>query len=268
MLARVCPSGMRTCVRMRTASEFHLVRHLVALGMSDGWIAKATGIPQRTINGWRRQGFPPGFRTRRWPTQRWRPADGPAYSYVLGMYLGDGHIASVRQGSTFLRIVLDRSYQAIVSECADALRLLFPDSAVRRYEWDRRGITVVQVSSPVLPLAFPQHGPGRKHERAIVLESWQREITERHVHEFLRGLIHSDGSRVINRFSVKLPSGRVGRYRYPRYFFSNLSPDIRQLFSDHCDLLGICWTQSNSRNISVSHRDSVTILDSFVGPKR
>jgi len=27
----------------------------------------------------------------------------------------------------------------------------------------------------------------------------------------IRGLIHSDGSRVINRFSTRLPSGRVGQ---------------------------------------------------------
>ena len=56
-------------------------------------------------------------------------------------------------------------------------------------------------------------------------------------------------------------------YAYPRYFFSNLSADIRQIFCDHCELLGIRWTQSNPRNISISHRESVALLDTFVGPK-
>jgi len=51
------------------------------------------------------------------------------------------------------------------------------------------------------------------------------------------------------------------------YFFSNLSADISEIFCDHCDLLGIRWTQSNHRNISVSHRTSVARLDAFVGPK-
>jgi hypothetical protein len=266
MLARVRRGGMRTSVRMRASREVHLVRELVGLGFSDAWIAEATGIPQRTINRWRRQGFP--TRRRRTPPQQWRPPDEAAYSYVLAMYLGDGHIANVRRGSPFLRIVLDRAYQAIVSECAKALQLLFPDSAVHRYSWNGKGTTVVQLSNPALQLAFPQHGPGRKHERPIELEAWQREITERYAREFLRGMIHSDGSRVMNRFSIRLPSGRVGRYEYPRYFFSNLSADIRGLFCGHCELLGIRWTQSNHRNISVSHRDSVAILDSFVGPKR
>ena len=62
-------------------------------------------------------------------------------------------------------------------------------------------------------------------------------------------------------------SGRVAEYAYPRYFFSNLSEDIRRIFCDHCALLGIRCTQPNARNISVSHRHSVAILDSFVGPK-
>jgi hypothetical protein len=35
----------------------------------------------------------------------------------------------------------------------------------------------------------------------------------------------------------------------------------------HCERLGIRTTQSNPRNISVSHRDSVAALDEFVGPK-
>jgi hypothetical protein len=58
------------------------------------------------------------------------------------------------------------------------------------------------------------------------------------------------------------------RYAYPRYFFSNKSVDIRELFCQYCERLGIRWTQSNPRNISVSHRRSVALLDTFVGPKR
>ena len=52
-----------------------------------------------------------------------------------------------------------------------------------------------------------------------------------------------------------------------RYFFSNLSADIRRIFVNHCDLLGIRVTQSNHRNLTVSHRNSVAILEQIVGPK-
>ena len=54
---------------------------------------------------------------------------------------------------------------------------------------------------------------------------------------------------------------------YPRYFFSNLSADIRALFCESCERLELRWTQSNHRNISISHRTSVALLDEYVGPK-
>ena len=117
------------------------------------------------------------------------------------------------------------------------------------------------------PEAFPQHGPGRKHTRKIELVPWQREIVDRHPREFLRGLLHSDGCRTINRFTTRLPSGRVAEYAYPRWFFSNRSDDIRGLFCEYCERLGIRWTQSNPRNISVAHRASVALVDSFVPVK-
>jgi hypothetical protein len=130
-----------------------------------------------------------------------------------------------------------------------------------------KSTVILQSSSFDWANLFPQHGPGKKHERKIELVDWQLLITHEWTREFIRGLIHSDGSRCMNRFSVNLPSGRVGRYAYPRYFFTNYSEDIRRIFCDHCDRLGIRWTQSNPRNISISHRDSVALLDSFVGPK-
>jgi hypothetical protein len=81
---------------------------------------------------------------------------------------------------------------------------------------------------------------------------------------FLRGLIHSDGCRSINRIA-----GRAGKiYSYPRYNFTNASDDIRALFCRTCDQLAIEWRQMNARNISVARRESVARLDEFVGPKR
>jgi hypothetical protein len=194
-----------------------------------------------------------------------RPADAGAYAYLLGVYLGDGHMVVAPAGSARLDVYLDSGYPRIVDEVCDAIATTFPGTRVRTSP--RPGTTRVSASSPVLPAAFPQHGPGRKHLRTIELAGWQREITHLHPKELLRGLIHSDGSRCINRFRTKLPSGRVAEYAYPRYFFTNLSADIRGIFCEHCELLGIRWTQSNHRNISVSHRRSVALLDEFIGPK-
>jgi hypothetical protein len=68
------------------------------------------------------------------------------------------------------------------------------------------------------PCLFPQHGPGRKHERPILLEDWQREIVERHPGDFLRGLFHSDGCRTRN-WATRVVAGERRRYDYPRWEF-------------------------------------------------
>ena len=50
--------------------------------------------------------------------------------------------------------------------------------------------------------------------------------------------------------------------------FSNMPDDIRTMFTDACDALGLHWTQTNHRNIAISRRDDVAFLDGFLGPKR
>jgi hypothetical protein len=195
-----------------------------------------------------------------------RPADALSYSYLLGMYLGDGHVADTGH-SRQLRISCDAGYPEIITDCRCAIQLSLVDVRVhaRAHPVDR--CVRVEASSKWWPDLFPQAGPGRKHERVIALEPWQQSIVERFPWLFLRGLLHSDGCRSINRFTTRLPSGRVAEYAYPRWFFSNLSADIRGLFCRTCDAMGVQWTQSNHRNISVSHRASVALLDEFVGLK-
>ncbi len=194
------------------------------------------------------------------------PLGEEQYSYLLGIYLGDGHVGP--HGRTGrLTISCDAGYPGIIREVADAARCVNPDAVVRTHVRAGQACVVVSSYARSWLSLFPQHGPGRKHERAIELAVWQREVVDRFPEAFLRGLIHSDGCRTVNRFFVELPSGRTVEYEYVRYFFSNLSVDIRRLFCEYCDRLDIRWTQSNRRNISVSHGHSVSRLDRFVGNK-
>jgi Homeodomain-like domain len=249
--------------RIRDQAVIDDVLALVAAGLSDYEVARRTGVSRSTVQNWRRFGVPEVHRRKQHVVDR--PQDETAYAYLLGMYLGDGWVGRI--GRTWaLKVALDASYPGIVRECGTAMAAVAPRRVTALL---RRGGSVVVLGShgeDWLNL-FPQHGSGRKHERKIELVDWQLLITHRFTGEFIRGLIHSDGSRCINRFSVKLPSGRVGRYEYPRYFFTNYSEDIRRIFCEHCELLGIGWSQSNPRNISVSSRTSVALLDSVVGPK-
>lgn len=242
---------------VHTDKDVEAVTALLDLGLSDYEVARRTGVSRGTVQRWRRDGRP----MRRSAGRRF-VCDPEAYPYVLGLYLGDGHVDDHRHGSPLLRITNDSRYPRLVESAANALGIVFPDSNVGRYRFPAAGKTVLQVCSPSVLLAFPQHGRGKKHERRIVLEDWQRELTEACPEQFLRGLIESDGCRSINR--VKTAGGV---YEYPRYYFTNYSADIRELFREHCALLGIRATQSNFKTISVANRKGVAILDSFVGPK-
>jgi hypothetical protein len=109
------------------------------------------------------------------------------------------------------------------------------------------------------PCLLPQHGPGKKHTRRIVLEDWQEALVDQHPGQLIRGLIHSDGCRFQN-------TGRNG-WSNPRYAFYNLSDDIRGIFCSACERLDVHWTPSE-KTIYVSRKADVARLDEFVGPKR
>lgn len=238
---------------------------LLDKGTSVCGTARRLGVSRNTIRYWQTNGRPRG-RLPATVTARTiaESLDERRYSYLFGMYLGDGCVS--RMGRTVALVISnDPKYPGIIRECRDALSAIAPRKARTRVR--KNGVAELVSCFVGWPILLPQYGPGKKHERRIELADWQQVITRQHTREFLRGLIHSDGSRCINRCKVKLPSGRIGRYEYPRYFFTNYSGDIRRIFCEHCELLGIRWTQSNPRNISVSHRESVALLDDFVGPK-
>ena len=83
---------------------------------------------------------------------------------------------------------------------------------------------------------------------------------ERWPDQLLRGLINSDGCRFEN-------TGR-GNWRWPRYSFSQASTDIKRIFCDACDRMGLHWTPARERTIYVSRMVDVATLDKFIGPKQ
>jgi hypothetical protein len=183
--------------------------------------------------------------------------DARAYAHLLGLYLGDGHIAAFPRAHC-LRV---SSTMRIRESSRAGMRRVAPHNRVAVHARD--GCVVVQCYSKAWPCLFPQHGPRPKHERSIELAAWQREVTHAHPRELVRGLFESDGSRHLNRVR------RRGRsYAYSRYEFSNRSRDIQAILCEHLDLLGIPWRRSGAFNISVARREGVAALDEFVGPKR
>jgi len=104
----------------------------------------------------------------------------------------------------------------------------------------------------------------------IALEPWQQAIVDAYPWEFIRGLVHSDGCRITN-WTTRTVAGERKRYEYPRYFFTNVSDDIRRLYCEALDRVGVEWrtTRRGDRvyNISVARREAVALMDCHVVPK-
>ena len=141
------------------------------------------------------------------------PLAAGAYAALLGYYLGDGCVTRAARAYAVLRVSCDQALPRVISDVDDCLRAV------------RAGLTVFHVRGPREPWScrchwkhwpclFPQHGPGRKHERPIVLEPWQRAIVVEHPGDFLRGLFHSDGARVAN-WATRVVGRRAPPLRVP-----------------------------------------------------
>jgi hypothetical protein len=235
---------------------------LVAQGRSLNSVSRETGISRAAIRSWqsrleplpRMATPPPG-----------PPADQASYSYLLGLYLGDGCIsAHPRSSGHYLRIACADAWPGLLDSCETAMRVVNPTG--NAYRVQAQGYVSVVGYYRHWPTLFPQHGPGKKHERTIALEPWQQAIVDTHPWDFIRGLIHSDGCRITN-WATRVVAGERKRYEYPRYFFTNLSGDIIRLFTDTLNHVGVEWRHANPRNISIARKASVALMDTHVGPK-
>ena len=163
----------RSCALPRSSTP---AKRLIAAGVNDCAIARQLGIPRPTIQDWRRR-----------PQRRSRLANAglctshdftelapPAYAYLLGLYLGDGCISRNRRVWR-LRIVLDSKYSAIIDRCCQAIDQLMPGQHASVQKLPKNCVEV-GLYSKHWPCLFPQHGPGKKHTRRILLEPWQQAL--------------------------------------------------------------------------------------------
>ncbi|MBT2504524.1 helix-turn-helix domain-containing protein [Streptomyces sp. ISL-98] len=250
------------------------VLSLVAQGRSLNSVSKQTGISRSAIREWQTRIEPlPRMLGQAASCPRCRPVpcvpdDTVAYAYLLGLYLGDGCISENGRGGYYLRVACADAWPGLIGLCRAAIVAVRPEDRVCILQ--RQGCVAVTSYGRHWPCLFPQHAPGKKHQRVIALEPWQQHVVDVHPWEFIRGLIHSDGCRVIN-WTEKVTGGKRKRYEYPRYFFSNKSDDIRKLFSDTLTMVGVEWTTlargTDPFNISVARKASVALMDAHVGPK-
>jgi len=188
-----------------------------------------------------------------------RPIDRPAdYAYLLGMYLGDGHLLMTTRVPA-LKVACDLRYPGLINEVGLAMQACGARTVGHQPHEGRDDVRSFWMHWPCL---LPQHGPGKKHDRLIRLTEWQQVIVDEYPGRFLRGLFHSDGCRSANRI---VRNGKT--YSYPRYTFVNKSADIMGLCQESLDRLGIPWRMCRPDMLSVARKEGVAVLDGHVGPK-
>ncbi|BCJ35023.1 hypothetical protein Athai_25260 [Actinocatenispora thailandica] len=250
------PETYEQAVQLRE-SGLSLTQIARALGLSPGtvahWIYGSRARQAARLHAERR------LRTCAGCTQDPSDLDDPdAYAYLLGQYLGDGHLVTSARVPV-LRVSCANAYPDIIDECRQAMLKVRARSVSIV---PKTGCVSVQSYSTHWPHLFPQHGPGPKHRRRILLVEWQQAVVCQQPRALLRGLIHSDGCRSINRVTV-----RGKQYAYPRYLFGNESADILGICAAALDRIGARWRFNRRNSISVATRDDVALLDEFIGPK-
>jgi len=232
-----------------TNEIFLQIKKLHKEGLSNRKIGRLLNLHYSTISYWLKK-EETNIKDDKININKYLNGKEKSYSYILGMYLGDGYINKTDR-TYKLRIFLDTKYPKVIKDCIYELSILFPRNKVN-YTIRRKTTTVVYVHSNHLPFLFPQHGKRKKHERNIELSDWQKDII---INEsFLKGLYNSDGSYYKSN-------------GYYFYNFRNYSLDILNIYKNTCDKLNILYTETEN-TINHYKQSEVKKLYDIIGTKK
>lgn len=181
------------------------------------------------------------------------------YSFILGLYLGDGCITENGRNETSykLRISQDNKYPKVVNTIQTKLSEFFGKESKLV---ENKGCFHITIYDKYLPYYLPQHGKGFKHDRDVKLNEFQRKIID--YRELMKGLWLSDGSFYI---------ARIRKYKYERYNFTNKSLDIIELFEKCLEIEGVNYSKRLKPNniwiIEIQNKKGVENLKSILGTK-
>ena len=153
------------------------------------------------------------------------------YSLLLGMYLGDGCLAKTgrKTGEVHtLILVSDETQDLVVRAAESAMMAIFPDNVVSVSPKIGARAYNVKVSSINLVELFPQHGPGLKSKRRLIMKKWQWDIIIKYPWQFVRGLFLTDGSRYVSSADD-----------CAKWSFGNKSPEIINFLRYALNLVGV-----------------------------
>lgn len=148
------------------AEHVEKVLSLRARGLAPRAISDRLRIPLGTVSNWIYRRLPDAWSTRELRCGACglavhRVEELPrSYVYLLGLYLGDGSIASHARGVYKLRLSLDPAYPGILDEAESALRQVMPVNKVNRCA-QASGEEEVYSYSKAWPCLFPHTGQAK-----------------------------------------------------------------------------------------------------------
>ena len=250
-----------------------LARRLSELGVIDSENARICGVSIRAIRHWRQAiavliGRTQNVVETHLPTVPRRVLDERAYAYLLGLYLGDGHITRGpkrrlrRSGSTCCD-----GWPGLLDLAKQTMSLVMPSSsvfAVADRSWlhgDQEHVKALAVPA-CRSMAPAESTSARSNSSPGSRRSWPgiREASP-------AGSFTPMAAALINHSAAARSRSGDRWYEYPRYLFVNRSADIHRLCGEALDRLGVAWRFSKPTTISVARREAVARLDEFVGPK-
>jgi len=272
---------------MKSDEQYRQVIELKQSGMKIFEIVKITGLTRGCVNNWIRRGSPlhegklkkfQELDSETTPLEYLKTLNeslteserNSAYSFILGMYLGDGCIYKYLRTKQ-LTIALDKKYQKLNDYVINSMKTLFNkepniyDRSIDNGQKFKANCINVRYYSKHLGLIFPHEGAGAKHLREIKLTDWQTSIIS--PVDIVKGLIMSDGSYYF-----------CNTFKKFKYTFSNCSLDICNILMTYLGELGIVYNFHKKKtlapkgttykyHVDVAKQSEVTKLHNLIGDK-
>jgi hypothetical protein len=148
---------------MYPRATVNMALRLSAIGILDQENARICGVSIAAIRHWRcgRRRSPHGTAAQRranCPRCHGRAMDESAYAYLLGLYLGDGHITRGRRDVFVLSLFCSDAWPGLIAAARCALSAVMPASGV--FCVQRQGCMEVNSTSKHWPCLSPPARPG------------------------------------------------------------------------------------------------------------
>lgn len=267
-----------TSTKRKSKEEYEKVIELHKKGLKIVDIIKETGLKRSCINNWIRgvngKSFSDTYIKNVEDKHIANPIDflkylnnentllNYEYSYVLGLYLGDGNISSNSRTKQF-NITLDKKYEKLNDEVVKTFNKLFGklpyvyDKSIDRGQKYVSNCIVIRYTNKNIGVIFPHEGIGRKHNRKIELSEWQKQIID--PVGIVKGLFFSDGCYYYDTHNKKY-----------MYNFNNRSNDIIGILVTYLAVLKINYNVMKYEEktiLTVKTQSDVKLLHDLIGDK-